>query len=100
MPINERNPARPLFSEYVRLIDYVSSGRVPGCKAYRPCNKRTPNEGKQPSNLKHDPLNHAARTRFPRSMPGHQTTGVPCHYYPRITFHLLRPQRLVRYIFT
>ena len=40
MPINERNPARPLFSEHVRLIDYVSSGRVPGSKAYRPCNKR------------------------------------------------------------
>ncbi len=31
MPINERNPARPLFSEHVRLIDYISSGRVPGC---------------------------------------------------------------------
>ena len=34
MPINERNPARPLFSEYVRLIDYVSSGRVPGNEPY------------------------------------------------------------------
>ncbi len=64
MPINERNPARPLFSEYVRLIDYVSSGRVLGCKAYRPSNKRTPNEGKQPNYLKHYPLNNAARTRI------------------------------------
>ncbi len=35
-----------------------------GVKLIGPVTNEPPNEGKQPSNLKHDPLNHAARTRI------------------------------------
>lgn len=52
-------------------------------------NKRNPDDGRQPCNFKHYPRNHAARTRFTRSMPGHQTPGVSRHHHPGIPFNFL-----------